>query len=453
MSTIDNDNQDDKIQSSGKNLQVLQLTRRASSTTGSLELNLLQDDEDELEFSHNTTSNYDNNVTNDDTTIRHHPNQDHNSTLPQQHQQQHQRRDHVYYLSVLFAGAGSGALSSFICAPLDLIRTRMQVWGEIQQEPKQKSSNSNSTGTGTSSTTNNSNNNKSKLNNIMNNNKKITPAEAFRAIIKKEGLMGIFRGLGATLLTVPLFWGVYFPLYDETKHYLQTSDRTKDFVSNYHPGLVHCISAISTGAVADLICNPLFVVRTRLQTQALHELTSGSTTINNRTRPTSMIQMANQLHTKHGITVFWRGMTANIMGLSHCAVQFPAYEFLKRYFREKRRNDNNNNSSSIISDNDTTDNTVGELLISSGMAKMTASLLTYPHEVLRSRMMDDRSSKAPTLRGTATHIYRREGFKGYYNGLTVTLLRVVPNCCVTFLSYELILKYSKEHFQNNRNRY
>jgi solute carrier family 25 folate transporter 32 len=261
------------------------------------------------------------------------------------------------------------------------------------------------------------------------------------------------------LLTVPLFWGVYFPLYDETKHYLQTqNENTSKVLINYHPGVVHCISAIFTGAVADLICNPLFVVRTRLQTQALHELNSSTSTT--ATRPTSMIQMANELRTKHGVTVFWRGMTANIMGLSHCAVQFPAYEFLKSYLREQRHNNNiiNNSNNSgninlISSDSDNNminDNTVGELLIASGMAKMTASLLTYPHEVLRSRMMDDRSSTAPTLRGTAKHIYMKEGIKGYYNGLSVTLLRVVPNCCVTFLSYELILKYSKDYFGNNK---
>ncbi|MGK3744488.1 MAG: hypothetical protein ACI90V_011348, partial [Bacillariaceae sp.] len=51
---------------------------------------------------------------------------------------------------------------------------------------------------------------------------------------------------------------------------------------------------------------------------------------------------------------------------------------------------------------------------------------------------------------TAKHIYMKEGIKGYYNGLSVTLLRVVPNCCVTFLSYELILKYSKDYFGNNK---
>ena len=133
--------------------------------------------------------------------------------------------------------------------------------------------------------------------------------------------------------------------------------------------------------------------------------------------------------------------------MSHCAVQFPAYEFLKRHLRERNNNNINNEGGGDYNFNN--DNTIVELLVASGSAKMFASLLTYPHEVLRSRMVDDRSSKAPTLSGTAKRIFEKEGFRGYYNGLTVTLLRVVPNCCVTFLSYELILKYSKEYFGND----
>jgi len=348
-------------------------------------------------------------------------------------------RDRVHYLSTRFAGVGSGALSSFICAPLDLIRTRMQVWGDIQQKQKE-----NQRGTTTASAQ------EKKVGGFgARRNRSIPfiggPAQAFKAILKKEGPKGMFRGLGATLVTVPLFWGVYFPLYDETKDFLTHRQTTVDF-GNYHPGVVHCLSAIATGAVADVICNPFFVVRTRLQTQALHELTasassggSGSVNSGKPHQRVSMLQMAQRLKSQHGIPVFWRGMTANLIGLSHCAVQFPAYEFLKGHFRRKR---------GATASND--ENTVTELLVASGLAKMTASLLSYPHEVLRSRMVDSRASASPSLTGTARQIFRQEGILGFYNGLGVTLVRVIPNCCVTFLSYELILKHSKQYFGNSQ---
>jgi solute carrier family 25 folate transporter 32 len=78
-------------------------------------------------------------------------------------------RDRSHYISTLAAGVGSGALASIICAPLDLMRTRMQVWGDISETADKNSRN---------------------------------PKAAFQQILQKEGWKGMFRGLGATLVTV-----------------------------------------------------------------------------------------------------------------------------------------------------------------------------------------------------------------------------------------------------------
>jgi solute carrier family 25 folate transporter 32 len=256
-------------------------------------------------------------------------------------------------------------------------------------------------------------------------------------ILNKEGPRGLFRGLGATMVTVPLFWGVYFPLYEETKHYVSKS------YPHAHPSLVHCGSAVFTGAVADVLCNPLFVIRTRLQTQALHQ------TIESASSSTSPIQMPSSTPTKttmatptmrhtaldlyqtHGPTVFWRGMSANLMGLSHVAIQFPTYEFLK---------------SMAQNSHPTEPESAWELLLASGLAKLCASLISYPHEVLRSRMMDSRATIPPTLIGTARDIWTIEGPKGFYRGLPITLFRVLPNCCITFVSYEYLKRWSQDHY-------
>jgi solute carrier family 25 folate transporter 32 len=294
--------------------------------------------------------------------------------------------DHL--LSTFSAGAGSGALASVICAPLDLIRTRMQVWSDVDMA-------------GT------------------------TPKKAFQEILQKEGWRGMFRGLGATLVTVPLFWGVYFPLYDETKYWM-----TQRY-PNQNISVVHCGSAVLTGAVADLICNPLFVIRTRLQTQALHQLAD-----HQGLKPSGIIQTAKELFTQHGLPIFWRGMTANMIGLTHVAVQFPTYEYLKKTARQRR--------------GDGQPETPSELLVASGLSKVCASLLSYPHEVIRSRMMDSRSAIPPTLRGTIAQIWSREGMVGFYAALPVTLIRVIPNCCITFLSYELFFRWTRDQMKQSK---
>ena len=115
----------------------------------------------------------------------------HNAAYLRQQQQQQQQlpsrsikrvptmlqpRDAIHVYSTLVAGAASGALASIICAPLDLIRTRLQVWGDVKH--------------GQHGTV------------------RMIP-QMLRDIVRAEGLQGCFRGLGATLVTVPVFWGVY----------------------------------------------------------------------------------------------------------------------------------------------------------------------------------------------------------------------------------------------------
>jgi NAD-dependent SIR2 family protein deacetylase len=92
----------------------------------------------------------------------------------------HDTRDRIDAYSSLIAGLSSGAISSTICAPLDLVRTRIQVMGEIvkiqQGQPHPKDH---------------------------------IAVKMIQDIIQRDGLAGCFRGLTATLLTVPTFWGVY----------------------------------------------------------------------------------------------------------------------------------------------------------------------------------------------------------------------------------------------------
>jgi solute carrier family 25 (mitochondrial folate transporter), member 32 len=337
------------------------------------------------------------------------------------------QRDAITVFSTFSAGLGSGFLSSIACAPLDLVRTRLQVWGDVLG-PKSASTTTSSTSAA-----------------ITTKQTARAPPSIYRVlkeIIRQDGYLGCFRGLGATLVTVPLFWGVYFPLYDESKRYL----------THHYPdtniAVLHCGSAVFTGAIADVICNPLFVIRTRLQTQALHNRAAGNNSAN-----LGMWRTAKDLvqGAPEGTRVLWRGMSANLMGLSHVAVQFPVYERLKQYARERKQQQQQQqvHGAQLLQEQPQHESAV-ELLLASGLAKMCASLLTYPHEVLRSRMMDSRATVAPTLRGTARAIHQADGIAGFYTGLPVTLIRVVPNCCITFVSYELLLRWSREYFATYR---
>lgn len=192
--------------------------------------------------------------------------------------------------------------------------------------------------------------------------------------------------------------------------------------------MIHLGSAITAGALSDFLCNPMFIVRTRLQTASLHHnfnsIGNKRTLSSSSSKKLTIQQTVRMLYAEGGILTFWRGMTANLLGLSHVAVQFPVYEKLKVYFRGNKAEGNEKTT---------------ELLLASGISKMLASILTYPHEVIRSRMMDIRSVRGVGFVEICRQVYLIAGITGFYAGISVSLIRVIPNTMLTLLVYERVL--------------
>jgi len=299
-------------------------------------------------------------------------------------------------MASLFAGVGSGALSSIACAPLDLVRTRMQVMGDLNKSTKGD----------------------------------LSIVKSLKDIVHKDGIRGCFRGLGPTLLTVPTFWGLYFPLYEITKQDLHARQNAYEGTNTSVSGpMVHMTSAILAGGVADFFCNPMFVVRTRMQTEVLHYI---DVPVEER-RQHGVVQTVKGLYAEGGIKTFWKGFTASLLGLTHVGIQFPVYEHLKA---EARHRSEENEESAL------------DLLLASATSKMIATSMTYPHEVVRSRLMDYRGNdeERKGVVNTFKRIVRNEGYGALYTGIHVSLVRVLPNCCITFMTYEMILRWAKINF-------
>ena len=76
----------------------------------------------------------------------------------------------------------------------------------------------------------------------------------------EEGSRGLFRGFSASIITVPLFWATYFPIYEALKVYIADLRGARDAPGPFE----HVLSAIGAGIVVDVVTSPLWVIRTRL---------------------------------------------------------------------------------------------------------------------------------------------------------------------------------------------
>ena len=83
-------------------------------------------------------------------------------------------------------------------------------------------------------------------------------------------------------------------------------------------------------------------------------------------------------------------------------------------------------------------------LIASCVAKGTASVITYPHEVLRTRLQfqsTERVKKYTHLRHAIARIHAEEGLRGFYKGLLTNLFRVIPASAFTLYTYEALVAH------------
>lgn len=130
------------------------------------------------------------------------------------------------------------------------------------------------------------------------------------------------------------------------------------------------------------------------------------------------------IYREEGLKGFYRGLVPSLFGVSHGALQFMAYEQLKRYSANRLGKVEGELSAA-------------DYLWLSGASKIFAGSTTYPYQVVRARLqMYEAGQTYEGARDAMAQIWKQEGLFGFYKGLGPNLVRVLPGTWVTFLVYE-----------------
>ena len=133
-----------------------------------------------------------------------------------------------------------------------------------------------------------------------------------------------FRGYKATIMTTPLFHSIYFPVYEKLR--IKLADQFHGHKTDFK--IVSLASAM-TGILCNVITNPLWLVRVRMQAEVFRE-TSNSTY---EKKYKSIFGSLYRIYKREGFLSLYTGLAASMMGISHVAIYFPVYEQFKLFFK------------------------------------------------------------------------------------------------------------------------
>ncbi|KIW87697.1 mitochondrial thiamine pyrophosphate carrier 1 [Cladophialophora bantiana CBS 173.52] len=305
---------------------------------------------------------------------------------------------------VVIAGGIAGLVSRFVIAPLDVVKIRLQLQPHSLSDPLSCDGIKGPIYKGVFST--------------------------LRAIVRDEGIRALWKGNIPAELMYITYGGVQFTAYRSiTQAQAMLPTRPP-------PSLESFISGAGAGAAATSITYPLDLLRTRFAAQGPEKIYSG------------LANSVQDILRREGPSGFFRGLSAALGQIvPYMGLFFMSYEFLHQYIGGKTLPFGSGDATAGV------------------FASIFAKTAVFPLDLVRKRLQVQGPTRSRyihtnipeytgVVRSLAT-IWRKEGYRGWYRGLTVSLIKAslflspaAPASAVTMWTYERVM-HSLVH--SNRN--
>jgi solute carrier family 25 iron transporter 28/37 len=243
---------------------------------------------------------------------------------------------------------------------------------------------------------------------------RVSMASTTRAIIARDGLMGLFRGLPVVVAGVAPVHGISFSIYELCKQ-LSGANRPG------HHLLASSISGIVATLAHDACLAPIDTIKQRLQFSA---------------RPyRGVLDCFNHIYRQEGIGGFYRGYTtAAVMNLPHASIYYGAYESIKKLLKQAMGKDPESNDPLAH-------------MLAGAAGGCLAGGLTNPLDVGKTRLQvgADVGKNYRGLYKTICTIKRDEGWMGFTKGVLPRMLFHSASAAISWTTYEYV-KHSLERF-------
>lgn len=291
-----------------------------------------------------------------------------------------------------------------------------------------------------------------------------------------EGIYGLFQGHSVTLLRIFPYAAIKFVAYEQIRTLLIPNDQFETASRRIMAGSL-------SGLASVFFTYPLDLVRVRMafETKNLHhEIENHNHNAfmsHHRGRLMSIVKEVYNEHPPHrindptwlkylrnklpapivSISNFYRGFAPTILGMiPYAGVSFYTHDLIHDIFRSKpfakytmTTIDLAQPSSKIIKKSKDKEHVNSRdsrkplkayaQLIAGGLAGLCSQTAAYPFEVIRRRMQVGgavNQGRFLSFKDTMKIIFKESGFRGFYVGLTIGYMKVIPMGACSFYVYE-----------------
>ncbi|KAF9599826.1 hypothetical protein IFM89_001772 [Coptis chinensis] len=243
---------------------------------------------------------------------------------------------------------------------------------------------------------------------------------SFKKIANTEGILGFYRGNGASVARIVPYAALHYMMYEQYRRWIILG--FPDIGRG--PGLDLMAGSFS-GGTAVLFTYPLDLVRTKLAYQVFEP-----SKLNIKRMPHAeqfykgIFDCFKKIHKESGIRGLYRGVAPSLYGIfPYSGLKFYFYEEMKSYVPEKHKKD------------------ITVKLFCGSVAGLLGQTFTYPLDVVRRQMQVQRisASNSVEMKGTMqtlVTIVQNEGWKQLFSGLSINYLKVVPSVAIGFTVYD-----------------
>lgn len=282
---------------------------------------------------------------------------------------------------------------------------------------------------------------------------------ALRDIYARDGVLGLFRGHSATLLKIYPYAAIKFVAYEQYRAFIIGSNRENET----------WLRRFTTGALAGVtsvfVTYPLEVIRVRLAFETKHRSSSladickkiyhehplpkspvavtGSGSGVTKSVAEAATSTVQAVAPRSGLVNFYRGFSTTLLGMvPYAGISFLTHDTMSDMFRlpSIRQYTTLDKPANAPADKPVPLRAWAELT-AGGISGLVSQTVSYPLEVIRRRMqVSGAVGDGHRLRigETAGMIFKERGLPGFFVGLSIGYIKVVPLAAVSFYTYERV---------------